>query len=303
VPAPVPPAVISFAFDPLLRLGQTAVRWETLGLATAVFVALVAAALIARETPREGGGGRLRRDDLLFAALGATPGAVIAGRLGYVLVHFDYYAANPGEITNPSSGGLELSLAIVGGVLTGYAVGTLLDGTGRRWAYAATIPIVAALALGKIALALGGAGQGEPGDLPWATLYLGPGPWGSLAPAVPSHPAQLYEALGYVVALMALAIGLSTELFVGRDGRLFGVALAMVGCVRFLVAFSWRDAGIIGPIRVEHVLALAPLTTGVVAWLLLRRERGVERPVVPVDVASWPDPSVAERWRTGPGRR
>ena len=47
-------AAIVFDFDPYLRLGDRAVRWETLAIAAAVLVGILAAALIAGRTPGHG---------------------------------------------------------------------------------------------------------------------------------------------------------------------------------------------------------------------------------------------------------
>jgi prolipoprotein diacylglyceryltransferase len=301
VPASVPPAVISFTFDPVLRLGQVALRWDSVGIALAILLALTAAALIAGQTPREGGGARLRRDDLLFVALGATPGAVAGGRLGYVLLHLDYYAAHPEAIGDPAGGGLELSLGVVGGVLTGLAVASLLDGSAGRWAHVAAVPLVAGLALGKAALALGGAGQGAPSDAAWATAYLGDRPWASVAAAVPSYPAQLFEAAGYAVALLVLAGIAAAGIGARRDGRLLAIALVFVALVRAAVAFTWRDAPIVGPLRTEHVLALVPFVVGLAGWVALARAaRRADRRAGDLD---WPDAAVATGWRAETDRR
>jgi phosphatidylglycerol---prolipoprotein diacylglyceryl transferase len=297
VPASVPPAVVTFAFDPVLRLGQIGVRWETVGIAAAILAALVAGALVAGRTPREGGGGRLRRDDLLFVALGATPGAVVGGRLGYVLLHLDYFVARPDAIADPAAGGLELSLAVVGGVVTGLVVGALLDGSGRRWAHAAAVPLLGGLALGKASLALGGSGQGLPLDAAWATAYGGVGPWGSLAPGAASHPAQLYESLGYVLALIVVGLAVAAGIGARRDGRLLGLALVLVALVRLVVAFSWRDGTLVGPFRAEHLLALTPLVLGIAAWFAFGRQSTVGDRRAQGDEPAWPDPSVADRWR------
>jgi phosphatidylglycerol---prolipoprotein diacylglyceryl transferase len=297
VPASVPPAVVTFGFDPFLRLGQIGIRWETVGIAAAILVTLVVGGLIAGRTPREGGGGRLRRDDLLFVALGATPGAVVGGRLGYVLLHLDYFVARPDAIADPAAGGLELSLAVAGGVLTGLVVATLLDGSGRRWAHAAAVPLLGGLGLGKAALALGGSGQGQPSDVGWATAYGGVGPWGSLAPAVPSHPAQLYESLGYVLALLVVGLAVAAGIGARRDGRLLGLALVLIALVRLTVAFTWRDGTLAGPFRAEHLLALGPLTLGIAAWVAFGRESTFGDRRAQDDEPAWPDPSVADRWR------
>ena len=83
----VPIALLAFDFDPLLRLADgIVVRWQTVALVAIVATGLVATGLIAR---RNG----LRADDLLFIAVAVVPGAVIGGRLGYVLLHVEYYAA------------------------------------------------------------------------------------------------------------------------------------------------------------------------------------------------------------------
>ena len=61
--------------------------------------------------------------------------------------------------------------------------------------HALILPLLFVLAAGKLTMVLGGDGQGVPWDGAWATAYVGPGPWCSLAPEVPSHPSQVYEAL------------------------------------------------------------------------------------------------------------
>jgi len=198
----VPTAVIAFDFDPLLHLGDGVVRWETIGIASAIFAALVVAGLTVRSVG-------LRLDDLLFVILGIVPGAVVGGRLGYVFLHPAFFGANPGRVIDPSVGSLELTLAVVGGALTGAVVAVLLDGQPGRWLQAATLPTLVALAGGKLAMVLGGSGQGQPWDGAWATAYLGPGPWGSLAPQVPSHPSQVYEAL-FTIAILVLTMVLLT---------------------------------------------------------------------------------------------
>ncbi|HYN48378.1 MAG TPA: hypothetical protein VER83_05885, partial [Candidatus Nanopelagicales bacterium] len=125
-------AAIVLDFDPYLRLGDRAVRWETLAIAAAVLVGMVAMALVAGRTPTGGlligeeelpeeereGPWHLRRDDLMFIILGAVPGAVILGRLGYGLLQVDYYAGDWRALLDPGQGSLELTLAVVGGTLT-----------------------------------------------------------------------------------------------------------------------------------------------------------------------------------------
>jgi phosphatidylglycerol---prolipoprotein diacylglyceryl transferase len=295
----VPVAVVTLSFDPTVDLAGRAILIETIALAIAILVALTVAAAIAHATPRDSARRRLRLDDMLFIVLGIVPGAVVGARLGYVLLHLDFYRSQPGAILNPAQGGLELTLGILGGVLTGAYVARLLEAPVGRWAHAAALPVLVAIAGGKLAQALDGAGQGVPTDLSWATAYAGPGPWGSLAPGVPSHPSQLYEAGVASVVFVACAALLATGAFKRRDGRLLSVALGGWIAGRFVVAFSWRDATVLGPLRAEQVILLAALLVLGALWVVFGR-RSMRSGVGSADTPAWPDPDVSRHWRDAP---
>jgi prolipoprotein diacylglyceryltransferase len=273
----VPIAFIALEFDPFLRLGDRLVRLETILLAAGVLTALLIAARIARRTPAGGGEAspestdNLRPDDLVFLVLAAVPGAVVGGRLGYALLHLDYYGTHPGAILDPGQGSLELGLAIVGGALTGGLAARLLGEPVGRWLHVAALPLLAAIAVGKLAMALGGSGQGLPSNLPWATAYLGAGPWGSLAPELPSHPAQIYEAASTALVLGVAIVLLASGAFARRDGRLFVAAVAGWAVARTVVATTWRDAPVLGPLLADQLLSIA-IAGGCLAILLRSRD-------------------------------
>jgi prolipoprotein diacylglyceryltransferase len=281
----VPIAVIAFDFDPLVQLtANVVVRWQTLALALAVLVCLATAAVLARRQ-------RLRSDDLLYMAIGAAPGAIVGGRIGYALLVPEAFSGGPLTLLDPSIGGLELGLAVVGGLATGSVVGTLLGAPVRRWAAIVTIPLLAAIVAGKLAMVLGGAGQGRFFDGDWATAFLGPGPWVSLAPDVPSHPAQVYEALGTTLAALLILMASSLGAFRAHDATRLFVAIAMWGLVRAAVATTWRDPVVAGPLPAGGVIALVigvgALVSAILegAWLP-RRSRVARAAAQP----AWPDP-------------
>jgi phosphatidylglycerol:prolipoprotein diacylglycerol transferase len=264
----VEPAAITFGFDPVIPLGDSAsVSLETIGIAVALLVAILLAAWIARRMPATGplvappGGHEepaptLRTEDVLFLAVGAVPGAVLGGRLGYVLDHLQFYRANPSLVTDFSQGSLSLTLGVPLGILSAALIARLIGAPVGRWLHAAAFPLLVGLLLGKVANVLGGTGQGLPTDLPWATAYVGPGPWGSLAPDVASHPAQAYEALLIAVAILGLVLATRLGVVSRRDGAAMFVAVALWALARFAVAFTWRDPVEIGPLRVDQVLSL-----------------------------------------------
>ena len=318
---PIVPAVIVFDFDPVISIGGLSVRWETIAVALAVFAALIIAALIARSTPVDltrpadapgeepGELNHLRRDDLLYIAVATLPGAVIGGRLGYALLHLDYYQANPGQLLTIGQGGFDLSLAVVGGFLSGAIVATLLGAPLGRWMHVLVLPVLLAIALGKAAMILGGTGQGLPSDLSWATKYLGPGPWGSLAPEIPSHPSQAYEAIATAIVIVVVMFLVELGAFPGRNGGAFLLGIGLWAGARGVVAITWRDRAVLGPLSMEQLICIA-IAAGCLVLLLLvggvstvrGRRRGGEPPpgAVPegpvgTPAEEWPDPESRPR--------
>ena len=309
-------AVIKFTFVPIISIGGWNVRLETIGLAAVVLTCLIVAALIARRTPvdlwlpaddrraEDDEPNHLRADDLLYIAVGSLPGAVVGGRLGYALLHLDYYGANPSALLDVGQGSLQLSLAIVGGTVTAALLAGLAGAPVGRWMHALILPLLLAIAGGKAVLVLGGDGQGMPFDGSWATAYLGAGPWGSLAPEVPSHPAQVYEALAATAVVLVMMTLLAAGAFPRRGGGAFLAGIALWADARAVVATTWRDPLVAGPLRMDQVISIA---IGLGALLLLGAmalkgsgRRGHEVPggpgVAPEGpVVEWPDPEKRPR--------
>ena len=286
--------VIELAFSPIVTVGEMTVRMDTIALAVVIFASLIVAARIARRTPvdttrsTEDPGpdpddrNRLHADDLLYVAVAALPGAVVGGRIGYALDHLDYYTGHSSALLDVTQGSLSLSLAVVGGILTASIVAGLLGAPVGRWMHALVLPLLLLLAGGKLVMALGGSGQGLPWDGDWATAYLGPGPWGSLAPAVPSHPSQVYEALATTGVLLVMMCLLALGAFSRRTGTAFLLGIALWAAVRAAVATTWRDPAVVGQLRMEQVVsiviaAVALVLAGLFAagGAVRRRRRGV----------------------------
>jgi len=275
---------IRFDFDPVVSPLGLNVRLETLALAGVILLVLVIAGLAAgrrraRAEELEPGSEatRLRRDDLILIAFGAVPGAVFGGRLGYGLIHLDYYLSDLAALLDPGKGSLSLTGALLLGTVSALAVARLVGAPPRAWLNLAALPLLLGLGLGKLATALGGSGQGAFSDAPWATSYVGPGAWGSLSPADPAIPSQILEGGLVLLALAVVLLGPpllrlraalrprpSLRLAPAREWswlvgeRRFLTAVALWAVVRFGVAFTWRDAHVAGPLNVDQI-ALAIL--------------------------------------------
>jgi prolipoprotein diacylglyceryltransferase len=263
--------VITLDFDPWLRLGTFLVRWEAIGLALAILIALLVFRWSVSRTV-----GHPHTDDVVFVVLAALPGAVVGGRLVHGLDFLAAYSADPAALLDLGRGSLSLVGAVAGGVLSAAYVCRLLGFGPGRWLDAAAVPLLLAIGLGKLAMTLGGAGQGAAYDGPLATAYLGSG-WVSAAAATPSYPAQVYEGLWVLLGglLLLLLTRRAAEQWPG-SGRRFLAAICWWLTGRLAIGFAWRDDRVLGPFNAEQlataaVLLLAVATLPVVSVLRSRR--------------------------------
>jgi phosphatidylglycerol:prolipoprotein diacylglycerol transferase len=269
------PAVITLAFDPLVYFGDVTVRAATILLAAILLGALLVLTRIGLITPTEGPyvpAPTLNPWDLPFLVLGIVPGAVLGGRLDYVLVHLDYYVAHPDSAIDPTQGALGLGLAVPGAIIGGALIARLIDAPLDRWMHAAVLPTLFALAAGKFSGVLSADGQGQSAGVAWATAYVGDGPWNSLAASIPSHPSQVYEAIAVTVILLVLGLALRAGAFARRDGSALGVAIVLWALARMAVATTWRDMAIAGPLRAEQLILIAVVAGSVVGIVRIRRQ-------------------------------
>jgi phosphatidylglycerol:prolipoprotein diacylglycerol transferase len=288
----VPIAVITFTFDPFVQLfGDLSVRWGAIALTVVISVAIVLAGLLAR-------GAGLRADDVVFITVGVVPGAVIGGRVGYLLLHPGFANGELGRLVDPSLGGLELGLAVVGGTLTGsYVAGLLKSAPLGRWLHLAAAPALLAIGAGKLTMILTGSGQGVPSDAAWATAYLGPGPWASLVPGLPSVPSQAFEGIATLAILAALTLSLLGGAFRRRDGRLFFAGIGLWAIARAAVSTTWRDQVVAAGLPAGGWIAVAIALGCVLAILVITvQRRRADGDEAPQDGLAWPDPETRPRF-------
>ncbi|MFP5342900.1 MAG: prolipoprotein diacylglyceryl transferase family protein [Candidatus Limnocylindria bacterium] len=285
----MPTATITFGFDPILRLGpDLAVRWQTVALAVVI-------AAVLTWTTRSVRAARLRPDDLLSIVIGAVPGAVIVGRIAWIAAHPGIVPLDPWAWLDPSLGGVDLAAGVLGGIGGGALIASLLGVPVETWARLAAVPLLVAIGAGKLVMVLGGSGQGLPADLWWATAYDGPGPWGSLAAALPSHPSQAYEGLATLV--LALATTRATGRSATPGTALLAGAVGSYAVVRAAVALTWRDPVVAGPLGATGwtaVLVAAASLAVALAVIALHERRRRGRTAQPV--VDWPDPATRPRF-------
>ena len=161
---------------------------------------------------------------------------IVGARLGHVFFYdWDYYSQNLSEIYKIWHGGLASHGAAIAMILTFIYYSKkvikmpplwLLDRMSLTVALAGFFIRTGNLMNSEII--------GKATDLPWAFVFVN----AHVAdPMTPRHPSQIYEALGYLLTFAILWF-----LFWKTDkkkylGYIFGVFLAMLWSVRFLVEF------------------------------------------------------------------
>ena len=226
-------------------------------------------------------------DDLLFYCI---LGAVLGGRLGYVLFYsFSSLISNPLSLFRIWEGGMSFH-----GGLIGVLVAVWLYGRRFNKGFFATTDFIAplvtiGLGAGRIGNFINGELWGGPGSVPWA-MQVPCTRFGELCRdklqlaigtefSPPLHPSQLYEA-----GLEGLLLFLILWFFSTRPRPVMAVSglfLVFYGLFRFIVEFVRMPDAHIGYLAFDwftmgQLLTLPMLIAGVILFALAQRTKRVE---------------------------
>jgi phosphatidylglycerol:prolipoprotein diacylglycerol transferase len=254
------------AIDPVaFQLGPLAVRWYGLSYVAGIGLAWW---LLQRRCGR--GPGRdwtaEQVGDLVFYA---ALGAVLGGRLGYVLFYgFQDYLRDPLELFRVWRGGMSFHGGTLGVVI---ALALFARRIGRPFLAVTDFLLPAVpigLFLGRIANFVNQELWGAPSDLPWAVLFSSPAAGG-----VARHPSQLYEALLEGALLFAVLNFLYAR--EPRRGTLSGLFLLGYGACRFAVEFVREPDAHLGylwqGLTMGQLLSLPMIVAGLALLVMARR--------------------------------
>ena len=227
---------IYWDFDPvMLRLGENFdVRYY--GLMWALAIGL-AAMMFDRFVKREGLPEKVSESIFYFGTL-AT---IIGSRVGHCLFYEpDKYLAEPLRIlTDIRDGGMASH-----GAAIGLLIGLWLFSRRNKLPYLWSLDrIMIAVAIGGAMVRFGNLFNSEiigaPTDAPWGFIFARLYPAGTPVEAmVARHPAQIYEALCYVVTFVVLMwLYYKRDMACRRPGLMFGVGLIGIFLTRFLIEF------------------------------------------------------------------
>ncbi|HEY7636692.1 MAG TPA: prolipoprotein diacylglyceryl transferase [Gemmatimonadales bacterium] len=204
--------------------------------------------------------------DRLFAYV--VIGTVVGARLGHTLLYEPgYYLTHPLQILYVWRGGLASHGGAVGIILavwwfgrkTGQPMLWLLDRVGL------VAPIAAAsIRLGNL---FNSEIVGKPTEVPWAVIFARVDPR-------PRHPAQVYEALGYLVIGLVLWLARRRSSLPRQNGRMFGATLVLIFAFRFGIEFLKEpqvaaEAGM--TFDLGQLLSIPLVVVGLILMFLPRR--------------------------------
>jgi len=255
--------------DPVaVRLGPVAIHWYGL----MYLVGFAAAWGLGRWRARDPWRGWTPAmvDDLIF--YGAL-GAVLGGRLGYVLFYgLPQYLAAPLDVLKVWQGGMSFHGGLLGALVASWLLGRRHQ-LGFFQVTDFLAPLVpSGLLAGRFGNFVNGELWGRPTDLPWGVVFPG-----EAAAGVPRHPTQLYEAAleGLVLFAVIWAFSRRPRPTMAVSGLFLTVYAALRGLVELLrvpdahigyLAFGWLTMG--------HVLSLPMLAAGLLLLGLAYRRRG-----------------------------
>lgn len=163
-------------------------------------------------------------------------GTVIGARLGHCLFYNPaYYLANPLEILMVWKGGLASHGAAIGNLFALY----LFVRKNKEYSYLWIVDrIVITAALGGFFIRMGNLFNSEilgvKTDVPWAFVF-------TYVDNVPRHPAQLYEAIAYLLVFVFLFVIYFRSNAKFKQGLLLGSFLVLVFTFRFFIEFIKED--------------------------------------------------------------
>ncbi|MCK6619921.1 MAG: prolipoprotein diacylglyceryl transferase [Calditrichaceae bacterium] len=211
----------------IFRIGPIALRWYSLMFILSFLLGyyLVRKMFLAEKKPEQ------YMDALFLYMFGGT---IIGARLGHCLFYDPvYYLTHPLEIFAVWQGGLASHGATIGIIIAVYLFSQKRKETPFLW----TLDRVAiVVALAGFFIRLGNLFNSEivgaPTTVPWAFIF----PRYEQDP-VPRHPAQLYEAIAYLLVFIFLFLLYRRTQANTRHGLIVGIFLVLVFGFRFFVEF------------------------------------------------------------------
>ena len=213
--------MIEINVDPIIRLGSLEMRWTAVFFLIAFLIIIVAGIIVGLKRV----GVRTASSNITGMSLSLIIGAIIGGRLMYIVDNWSYYLEHPENII--SLEGMVIYGALFGAVVF-VAVYLRVKGLPlRRYGDGIAPGAMLGMAVYRIGCIINGCCYGMPSHLPWAVVYTHPdaqAPFGKLL-----HPTQIYHL---ALSLLAFAVLWLLQRRLKPEGSL---------CLLLLILFAATD--------------------------------------------------------------
>jgi prolipoprotein diacylglyceryl transferase len=213
----------------IFSLGPISIRWYGLLFAASFLVGFQIMTKIFTDEKKS----QKDLNDLLWYMI---IGTIAGARLGHCLFYNPgYYLSNPLEIFMTWKGGLASHGAAIGIVTAIYLYSKKKVGQSFLWVMDR---VVITVALAGFFIRTGNLMNseiiGKVTDVPWAFKFVNAY---VSDPMMPRHPAQLYEALSYLIIFFLLFYIYKQFRKKIKEGMIFGLFLVLIFVARFIIEF------------------------------------------------------------------
>jgi len=209
----------------IFSIGPLAVRWYSLLFALGIILSYQIMSIFFLNEKKN-------IKDLDVLTIYVVIGTVVGARLGHCFFyHPEYYLSNPLEIFQIWKGGLASHGAVIAILISLYFFIKKKPEFSFLWLVDRLV-IVGALAgcLIRIGNFFNSEIYGIPSDLPWAVVF-------ERVDNIPRHPAQLYEAIAYLLIFLFLFFYYKKLKGKTQNGLFFGYFLVLLFGARFLLEY------------------------------------------------------------------
>ncbi len=191
---------------------------------------------------------------------------IIGARLGYALMHLNFYFGQPIEIFKIWQGGLNFT----GGLIFGFGAAFVWLYTKNRrelwpWLDSAMIALMLGHAVGMLGSFTSGVDYGRETSLPWGIKIA------ALNDNILRHPTQIYEFIAYLLCFIVLGL-ISSRIIKNKAAKIFPGFIFLLGFsltffIRFMIEFvRVTDSAIFNLWKYEftatHIISLLLLFVG-----------------------------------------
>lgn len=217
---------INWDINPILvELGPIQIRWYGLLFAASFFIGLK---LMGNMLKKDGAPEAWLDKLFIYVIVGTVAGA----RLGHVIFYdLSYYLSNPAEIIMIWKGGLASHGAAIGIIISCYLFANRVAQKSILWVLdRVVLTVIVAAILIRTGNLMNSEIIGNPTEVVWAFIF-------ERIDALPRHPAQLYEALTYLIIAGLMHFLYWKKEAGNKKGLLFGMFLTLVFTARFFIEF------------------------------------------------------------------